>query len=46
MVTHPEEGQGQALDALLECLENERFWQVLEPAMANVFRETVQIITS
>jgi hypothetical protein len=44
-ITHPEQGREQAIDTLLYCLEDQRFWDILEPALQEAFRHSVQEVT-
>ena len=44
-ITHPEQGREQALDTLVICLEDQRFWDILEPALQDAFRNSVREVT-
>lgn len=44
-ITHPEKGREQALNSLLQCLEDRHFWEILEPAIQDAFCESVHDIT-
>ena len=44
-ITHPEQGRESAIATLLYCLEDRRFWNILEPALQEAFRHSVQEFT-
>ena len=44
-ITHSEMGREQALTSLVHCLDDQRFWGVLELAVQDAFRDSVKQIT-
>ncbi len=44
-VTHAERGRQQAINALMRCLEEERFWTILTADYQASFRRAVQELT-
>ncbi len=44
-ITHPEQGREQALISLIQCLEDRRFWNILEPAIQEAFCQSVKVVT-